>query len=38
VLRAIEQLNFIQMKRKWNFMVLQYAVCHVLEAILNVVY
>jgi tripartite motif-containing protein 9/67 len=23
VLRAIEQLNFIQMKRKWNFRILE---------------
>jgi hypothetical protein len=33
VLRAIEQLNFIQMKRKWDLMILQCTVCRVSEGI-----
>lgn len=38
VLRAIEQLNFIQMKRKWNFKMLYYDVCFVLNVIYDVVH
>jgi len=33
VLRAIEQLNFIQMKRKWSFVMLQCTVCFASEGI-----